>query len=202
MQATFTGFISGKSSQVAATGVHVGDSFSFSVQFDDATSSSSVVGVNGGELYTLISNTFTPAITAINGSLGKEIAEYNAPAPDGQISGWGGSQYWYRPVGVLHHRDWQLNSGAFSNQPQQRGYSIQLVTDFMGVGYGWFAIGSLVGDPISSSTLDYGFLTLTSFSISPVPEASTGVMLMGGLLLLAVVHRRRSNGLLSAAVGD
>lgn len=144
-------------------------------------------------LCTVVSNKFMPALNVISGSLGTEIAAYNEIGAEGAFSGWGASQSWYRPSDVLHHRERQFTSGTFSAQPQQRGFSIQIVTDFAGTdaGYGWFAIGSSVGAPISTSTLDYGFLTLTNFSISPVPEPSTGMMLTGGLLFLVATYRRR-----------
>lgn len=193
MDVTLAGTISGKSAQLAApTDVRVGDAFSLRFQYDDAEATTSQVSVNGGMVYTLVNNTFSPALTAVSGSLGAEILQFNSGAENGGVAGWGGGTFWYRPVGVLDHREWSLSSGAFSNTPNQRGFSLQIVTDFQGApGYGWFSIGSAVGDAVTGSTIDYGFLSLTSITISPVPEPAPWQLLAAGAVLSACWRLRR-----------
>lgn len=90
MTVEIEGYVNGKPAAfLNSTSVKVGDKFGFTFEYDDTQQTSQLVSVNGGVIYTLITQLFTPAITAWWGTLPMEIAQYNLPAADGSILGWG-----------------------------------------------------------------------------------------------------------------
>lgn len=198
MTVEISGFINNKPSEfLSTTPVKVGDTFSISFNYDDSLESSALVNI-GGDLYTKITQPFSPPILSWSGSMPDEIAANNILSSTGGIDGWGYEESLYRPITTLHHNEWFLSSGSFSGNDGQRGFDIHIVTNFAGdLGYGWWSIGSGIYDGIvPGRTIDYGFLDITGLSIapyipSPVPEPSTYAMLLAGLGLLGFMARRR-----------
>ncbi len=114
MNAEISGYISGKLAAFAnSTAVKVGDTFSLNLIFDDTQKSAAPITANG-DLYTVVTQPFSPALLAWAGSMPEEIASFNAPASSGGLSGWGTEQSWFRPLGTLHHNEWRITSGAFT----------------------------------------------------------------------------------------
>ena len=188
MVVEMTGIVNGKAAPfLNTTPVHVGDRFGLTLSFDDSQQTTQQVSVNAGMLYTVVTQPFSPPITAWWGTLPEEIVRYNTPTADGSLTGWGMIQSWYRPATTFHHAEWRITSGGFSGVDGLRGFDLHIVTQFAGnLGYGWWAVGS----PINSAerTIDKGFLSITSLSILPassVPEPNTNILFAIGLAVIA-----------------
>lgn len=201
MTVEISGFINGKQPEfLNTTSVKVGDTFSISFNYDDSLESSALVNI-GGDLYTKITQPFSPPIFSWSGSMPDEIAANNTLSSSGGIDGWGYAESLYRPITTLHHNEWFLSSGGFSSNDGQRGFDIHIVTNFAGdLGYGWWSIGSGIGDGIvPGRTIDYGYIDITGLNIapyipSPIPEPETYAMLLAGLGLLGfMAHRRKES---------
>ena len=198
MTVEISGFINGKPSEfLSTTSVKIGDTFSISFNYDDSLESSALVNI-GGDLYTKVTQPFSPPIISWSGSMPDEIAANNILSSSGEIEGWGYVESLYRPITTLHHNEWFLSSGGFSGNDGQRGFEIHIVTNFAGnLGYGSWSIGSGIHDGIvPGRTIDYGSLYITGLSIapyipSPVPEPQTYAMLLAGLGLLGFMSRRK-----------
>jgi hypothetical protein len=194
-QVTMQGYVTSKDPGIQnPTSVKVGDTFSLSFFYDDATATSALV-TSGGDLYTVVTQDFSPPITSWSGSLPQAIADFNTPNVAGGFDGWGLEQSWYRPPSTLHHRDWSLTSGTFTGNDGMRGFSLELVTEYAGsLGYGWWSIGSGAFE-VTSNTIDRGTIAMTTLSIVPVPvpELSSLVLLLVGLGIFVpiLIHQRK-----------
>ena len=194
MNVQISGYVSEKPSAFATTTpVKVGDTFSFNLAYDDTQQSVAQVTAND-DLYTIVTQPFSPTLLSWTGTLPDEIASFNTLTASGSLSGWGYEQSWFRPPGTLHHNDWQITSGMFTGNQGQRGFTIFITTNYAGeLGRGWWAIGSTPNGGYGSETIDYGYFDVTGLSVTPaVPEPPVAGLLLFGLAVIAVSRRRGS----------
>ena len=97
MMVQIAGEIDSKAPQfLNSTPVKLGDHFTISFSFDDAQESTAQVTVNGGELYTVVTQPFAPALLSWSGTMPTEIAQFTTLTQAGSIEGAGVGQSWYR----------------------------------------------------------------------------------------------------------
>lgn len=166
MAVDMSGFISGKTPAfLNNTAVKVGDVFGLHFTYDDTLQTSRIVEVGGGQVFTIVTQPLNVSLAAWTGSLPAEIRAYTAQQfPNNtQLIAQGSLETWFRPPGTVHHRDWAINNGST--------FAVVMVTDYVlnpgGEHYGWWAVGPSGLSEINA--IDFGFMTLTSVNIAPVP---------------------------------
>lgn len=188
-EVTINGKVTGKLAPFrTGTAVNVGDLFSFTLAYDTDQSTLSQQIVNGGEVYSVVSQPTIKALLTWSGTMPSEIVQFNAPDSSGNVAGWGSKQSWFHPSTVLKSEQWSISSGSFSSSLDRRGFEIQMITNFNGtLGYGWWAVGSEVNGAVSPNTIDYGFFNVTSITVmTPVPEPAVWKELLVGLISLSL----------------
>ena len=165
VKTTMTGHIASVPATIPASVVAVNDPFELFFTFDDSLGIATSVYINGGDLYTVVTDTFSTGIADWSGSLPTYIASLSSN--DTQI---GTKQSWYRPIDTLHHEEWSA-------------WGLTMITNYHSnpvPSYGWFHYGQ-----------DTMGLKIDSVTTSPVPEPQTIIMLLAGLGLLGFMSRHR-----------
>ena len=103
VKTTIAGHIASVPATLPASAVAVNDPFELFFTFDDSLGVATPVYVNGGDLYTVVTDTFSTGIADWSGSLPTYIASLSSN--DTQI---GTKQSWYRPIDTLHHEEWSV----------------------------------------------------------------------------------------------
>ena len=101
VKTTMTGHIASVPATIPASVVAVNDPFELFFTFDDSLGIATSVYINGGDLYTVVTDTFSRGIADWSGSLPTYIASLSSN--DTQIAT---KQSWYRPIDTLHHEEW------------------------------------------------------------------------------------------------
>ena len=190
MMVQIDGEIDSKAPQfLNSTPVKLGDRFTVVFGFDDAQESTAQVSVNGGELYEVVTQPFTPALLTWSGTMPSEIAQFTTLTQTGAIQGAGVGQSWYRwfrSPETLHHDEWRIRGDNFE---------MLAVTNLLGGrGYGRWTIGTGLADNISSNTIDWGGFNVVGFSVMPVPPEQVpepGTLALLALGLAGIGYSRR-----------
>lgn len=169
VKTTIAGHIASIPATLPASVVAVNDPFELFFTFDDSLGIATPVYVNGGDLYTVVTDTFSTGIAGWSGSLPTYIASLSSN--DTQIVT---KQSWYRPIDTLHHEEWSA-------------WGLTMITNYHSnpvPSYGWFHYGQ----PNSIG------LIIDTVTTSPVPEPQSYAMLLIGICLLSFMthHRKES----------
>ncbi|MDV6348607.1 hypothetical protein R2083_13880 [Nitrosomonas sp. Is35] len=166
VKTTIAGHIASVPATIPTSVVAVNDPFELFFTFDDSLGVATPVYI-GGDLYTVVTDTFSTGITGWSGSLPTYIASLSSN--DTQI---GTKQSWYRPIDTLHHEEWSV-------------WGLTMITNYHSnpvPSYGWFHYGQ--PDTIG--------LIINSITTSPIPEPKIYAILLAGLCLLGIMAHHKN----------
>lgn len=149
----------------------VDDPFELFFTFDDSLGVATQVVINGGDLWTVVTDRFVADTANWSGSLPTYMASLNhGPTQDQWVS----RESWFRPIDTLHEVQWNTEGGLLMiTNVSYPNHSSQA--------YGWLNYSS----PDSLEFLIDSVVTI------PIPEPETYAMLLAGLGLIGFSVRRR-----------